>query len=147
MKRYFSSFFCLFFVIFIHFLSFLFIFSQIFRHFFVIFFNKGGWTAWIYAPVIGKKLLYVSCDNECKKLFCVDGVLKTEFEPELYGSHKEGDTRVMFHAMHVDRNNPGSISVRGNDTGILIILLTSSHLLESSRLWFDTGFDSTNTRN
>ena len=100
----------------------------------------------IYAPVIGKKLLYVSCDNECKKLFCVDDVLKTEFEPELYGSHEDGDTRVMFHAMHVDRNNPGSISVRGNDTDILIILLTSSHLLENSHLWFDTGFDSTNTR-
>lgn len=100
----------------------------------------------IYAPIIGNKLLYVSCDNECKKLFCVDGVLKTEFDPELYGSHEEGDTRVMFHAMHVDRNNPGSISVRANDTDILIVLLTSSHLLENSHLWFDTGFDSTNTR-
>ena len=46
----------------------------------------------------------------------------------------------MFHAMHVDRNNPGSISVRGNDTDILIILLTSSHLQENSHLQFDTGF-------
>ena len=78
-----------------------------------------------YASVIGEKKFYCSTDNKCTKFYCVEGSLKFETIPELFGDHLEGDTRVMFHAKHAaNTKGPGNIIIRGNDTDIFIILLT-----------------------
>ena len=51
-----------------------------------------------HALIIGEKVLYCTINNECKKLYCRNGMLKNERVPELYGNHLERDTRVVFHA-------------------------------------------------
>ena len=101
-----------------------------------------------YASVIGEKEFYCSIDNKCAKLYCVEGSLKFETIPELFGNDLEGDTRgVMFHTKHADTKGTGNIIVRGNDTDIFIILLANIQNLSRTHLWFDTGLDSDNSRN
>ena len=100
-----------------------------------------------YASMIGEKELYCSVDNKCTKIYCVEGFLKFETIPELFGDHLEGDTRVMFHAKHADTKGPGNIIIRGKGTDIFIILLANDQKLSISDLWFDTGLDSDNSRN
>ena len=36
----------------------------------------------------------------------------------MFGSHLEGDTRVLLHELHADRDNRGNIVVRANDTDV-----------------------------
>ena len=66
-----------------------------------------------YAFVIGEKEFYCSNDNKCTKFYCVEGSLKFETIPELFGDQLEGDTRVMFHAKHADTKSPGNVIIWG----------------------------------
>ena len=100
-----------------------------------------------YAPIIGEKTLICAINNEAKKYMCVDSNhVRVEIVPELFGSHEEADTRVAFHAKHADTFNPGNIVVRGNDTDIVIILVTNAHHFTKSQLWYDAGQAYNNTR-
>ena len=99
-----------------------------------------------YAPVIGEKVLYLSIENGCMRITSVDGSLRVEDVPELFGAHMEADTRVMLHARHADINDPGNIVVRANDTDVAIVLLANVHVLNLSQLWYDSGLDGNNTR-
>ena len=99
-----------------------------------------------YAPVIGDKIIYLSVNNMCRKFLCVDEELRWHEEPSLYGDHLEADTRVMFHAKHGDANGAQNIAIRGNDTDILIILLSNISNLYNSKLWYDCGLDFNNSR-
>ena len=78
-----------------------------------------------YASVIGEKEFYCSIDNKYTKFYGVEGSLKFETIPELFGNHLEGDTRIMFHAKHADTKGSGNIITRRNDTDIFIILLAN----------------------
>ena len=100
-----------------------------------------------YASVIVEKEFYCSIDNKCTKFYLVEGSLKFETIPELFGDHLEDDTRVMFHAKHADTKGLADIIIRGNDTDILIILLANVQKLSQSYLWFDRGLGSDNSRN
>ena len=100
-----------------------------------------------YASVIGEKEFYCSIDNKYTKFYGVEGSLKFETIPELFGNHLEGDTRIMFHAKHADTKGSGNIIIRRNDTDIFIILLANVQKLWRSHLWFDTGLDSDNSHN
>ena len=60
---------------------------------------------------------------------------------DLYGAHDEADTRVAFHAVHVEQLNPGNIVIRCNDTDILIIMLSNIQKFSQSHVWFDMGLD------
>ena len=84
-----------------------------------------------YAPVIGEKVLYCAINNECKKLYCRNGILKNERTPKLYGNHLEGDTGVVFHAKNADTIAPGIIVVRANDSDIAVILICNIHRMDS----------------
>ena len=75
----------------------------------------------------------------------MNGTLKIEEVSDLYGNHLEADTRVCFHAMHADQDNETDIVVRGNDTDILVILLTNVDKFKNN-LWLDTGLDFNDTR-
>ena len=61
-----------------------------------------------HAPILGDKVLYCSVNNKCKKFYTVKGTLKVEDIQEPFGSHLEADTRVMFHAMHADKETGGN---------------------------------------
>ena len=74
-----------------------------------------------YAPIIGEKILYCAINNECKKLYCKNGILKNERVPEVHGNQLEGDIRVVFHAKNADTINPGNTVVRANDSDIAVI--------------------------
>ena len=100
-----------------------------------------------YASVIGEKEFYCSIDNKYTKFYGVEGSLKFETIPELFGNHLEGDTRVIFHAKNADTKGPDNIVIEGNDTDIFIIQLAKDQKLSISDLWFDTGLDSDNYRN
>ena len=60
---------------------------------------------------------------------------------DLYGAHDEADTRVAFHAVHVEQLNPGNIVIRCNDTDILIIMLSNIQKFSQSYVWLDKGLD------
>ena len=64
-----------------------------------------------YAFVIGEKEFYCSSDNKCTKFYCVEGSLKFETIPELFGDHLAGDARVMFHAKQADIKGTGNIII------------------------------------
>ena len=54
----------------------------------------------IYSHIIDEKVFYCSIDNECKRFYNQNVNYKLELVPELFfGSHLEGDTRVMLHAL------------------------------------------------
>ena len=40
-----------------------------------------------YEPIIRGKVFYCSINNECKKYFSLDGILKVENIPDLYAGH------------------------------------------------------------
>jgi hypothetical protein len=65
---------------------------------------------------------------------------------ELYGDHDEADTRVAFHALHTEVENPGNIVIRCNDNDVLVIMLSNIHKFKQSRLWLDLGLDYNNSR-
>ena len=96
--------------------------------------------------MIAEKILYCAIDNECKKFYCIDGMLRYELVPDLYGHHLKADTRVMFHVKHAGFHDPGNIIVRANDADICVILTSNVHHLSNSHLWYDSGLDYDNSR-
>ena len=101
----------------------------------------------IHATLIADKILFCAIDNECRKYYCIDCVLKYESVSDLYGCyHLEADTCVMFHAKHADLHHPGNIIVRANDADVCIILTTNVHHLANSHLRYDAGLEFDNTR-
>ena len=100
----------------------------------------------VYGTILGKKVFYCAIDNECRKFYSEDGVLKFEEIYDLYVYHFDGDTRVIFHTKHADLIHPGNIVVRGGDTDITIILPCNVEKLENNHLWYDFGVDYKNSR-
>ena len=99
-----------------------------------------------YAQITGGKVLYCAINNECKKLYCRNGILKNERVPELYGNHLEGDTRVVFHAKNADTIDPGNIAVWANDLDIAIILICNIYHMDSD-VRYDSGHNLTTPEN
>ena len=98
-----------------------------------------------HVPVTGEKILYCAINSESKKLYCINGILKNERVPELYGSHLEGDTRVVFHAKNADTIDPGNIVVWANDSDIAVILICNIHHMDSD-VWYNSGHNYGNSR-
>ena len=100
------------------------------------------------SEIVGHKILYISVDNECIRVendvntgdFLVSECL------ELFGDHDEADTRVAFHARHVERFDPGNTVIRCNDTDIFTIMLVNHEHFQASRVWLDVGLDYNNSR-
>ena len=99
-----------------------------------------------YAALIGDKEFFCSANSCCMKFYCVDQELKCIKEPSLFGEHLKVGTQVMFHAKHANVEGTKNIVARGNDTNILIILLTNVQHLKNSKLWYDSGLNHDNCR-
>ena len=91
-----------------------------------------------------KKVFYCAIDNECRKFYSEDGVLKFEEIYDLYGYDLERDTHVTFHTRHADLIDSGNIVGRGGDSDISIILSCNVEKLENTHLWYDFGVDYNN---
>ena len=89
-----------------------------------------------YAIILGNKVLYCSVDNKCKKFSTINGLIKVENVPELYGEYLKAYTRVAFYAKYVDETNSGYIVLLANDTETMIVLLTNAKKSYLVRLWF-----------
>ena len=89
-----------------------------------------------YAPIIGEKVLYCAINNERKKLYCRNGILKNERVPELYRNHLERDTRVVCHAKNADTIDPGNTVARANDSDIAVMLICNIHHMDSD-VWYE----------
>ena len=76
----------------------------------------------------------------------MQGMLQLEDVHDLYGAHDEPNTRVPFHAVHIEQFNPGNIVIRCNDTDILIIMLSNIQKFSQSHVWLDMGLDYNNSR-
>ena len=100
-----------------------------------------------YGNIFGEKLFYCSVDNDCIRIQRNnDGEVRVDDIHELHGDHDEADTRVAFHALHADENDPGDIVIRCNDTDVLIIMLTNVHKFQHRKVWLDIGLGHNNTR-
>ena len=99
----------------------------------------------VYCTIMGKKVFYCTTDNECRKFYSKDGVLKFEEIVDLYGYHLKRDTHVIFHMKHADLIDPGIIVVCGGDTDIAIILSSNVEKLENTHLWYNFGVDYNNS--
>ena len=100
----------------------------------------------IYSHIIGEKIFYCSIDNEYTRFYNQNVNYKVELVPELFGSHLEGDTRIMLHALHGDRDNIENIVVRANNTGVAVVLAYNVKFIEDSNMWYDFGIGSNNSR-
>ena len=89
-----------------------------------------------YAPIIGEKVLYCAINNERKKLYCRNDILKNERVPELYRNHLECDTRVVCHAKNADTIDPGNIVARANHSDIAVMLICNIHHMDSD-VWYE----------
>ena len=96
----------------------------------------------IYSHIIGEKFFYCSIDNECTRFYNQNVNYKVELVPELFGSHLEGDTCVILHVLHADRDNRGNIVVRANDRDVAVVLVYNIKFIENSNMWYDFGIDS-----
>ena len=87
-----------------------------------------------------QKVFYCFVDNECICLQCdEEGMLQVEDVYDLYGAHDEADTRVAFHAVHVEQLNSDNIVIRCNDKDILIIMLSNIQKFSQCHVWLDMG--------
>ena len=50
----------------------------------------------------------------------------------------EADTRLAFHALHADSDDPGNIVVHANNTDILVILICNANKF-TNNIWLDSG--------
>ena len=64
-------------------------------------------------------------------------MLQVEDVYDLHGAHNEADTRVAFHAVHVEQLNLGNIVIRCNDTEILIVMLSNIQKSCQTHVWHE----------
>ena len=70
-------------------------------------------------------------------------MIKSEVE-DLYSTHEEADSRMIFHAKTI--SPPANIVIRTVDTDVIIIALGSMHLFDPNiKLWMETDLYSKNT--
>ena len=89
--------------------------------------------------------------QECYSYQVVDGVVQQEDVQSLHCQHEEADTPIIFQLTKIIAADPQlAVSVRCNDTDVLVLLIYDVMCLKSStvepRVWMDVGHSSDNTR-
>ena len=97
-----------------------------------------------YAEVLKEKILYVTEDDHCYIFKTVNGVLLKYHEIDLYNTHEEADSKMIYHLRHVPDNS--NVVIRTVDTDVLVIALGSFDCLENNiNLWINVGTSGNNT--
>ena len=114
-------------------------------------FLVNEWCNDCYATVLEGHELYIALEEECYSYTVIDGAVHQEEVPTLQCQHEEADTRIMFHLSRIIAADPQlAVSVRCNDTDVLVLLLYHVMCLKSStvepQVWMDVGHSSNNTR-
>lgn len=106
----------------------------------------SDWSRNDYASIIGRKRIYMNVENECFLFYCDEENVRREEIKELWCSHEEADTRMIFHSQYIARNTMNAnIVIRSTDTDVLIILLGNLHYIADTNVWMEIGHSSKNT--
>jgi len=111
-------------------------------------FLKSEWLRDSYADVLGDRHVYLALDNECCCFTSTGGVVARQTVRDLVSQHEEADTRMVYHLHHViEHRSVENISIRSNDTDVLVIFLYYLSQWETTvMIWLDSGLSSNNTR-
>ena len=96
-----------------------------------------------FFPSFENKQLFVNCEDRCFKFFAEGNcVLKAEIE-ELFSTHEEADSRMLFHVYYIP--TPSEIVIRTVDTDVLIIAFGVMDQLDPRKvLWLEAGVQGKN---
>lgn len=81
--------------------------------------------------VLGNKVLYVTCREQCWKMTSDD----YNEVPELTSSQEEADTRLILHAKHAAENGCTSIVIVSEDTDVFVLCLCFAKAINCSHLY------------
>lgn len=106
------------------------------------------WMKSTYADIIGDHEVYLALDDTCYCFTVDDGCVSRVTVPALKSFHEEADTRIAFHLDFIAQvQEVKHISIRSNDTDVLVILLYYMSQTDTSvNVWLDAGLNSQNTR-
>ena len=93
-------------------------------------------------------IAYFALDNMCYRFTVSDAkVIKQDIQ-DLESYHEEADTRMVYHLHYIiQHQDVTNVSIRSNDTDVLVILLYYVSQNESAvRIRLDTGLNINNTR-
>ena len=111
-------------------------------------FLAAEWEKNIYKEILDDHEVFLALENVCYKYQVKNGSVFRQLVPELCCQHEEADTRVVFHMNHIKTAKTETyLTVRANDTDILIILLY--HIANEENVpnvWMDLGFSKNNSR-
>ena len=96
--------------------------------------------------LLNGKTVYCAVGDACCQIHLQNGIVMSEEVPALAGKHEEADTRVAFHTKYAITKGSQSVTVRVNDTDILVILLSSCQFFGDSSVFMDVGVGSNNSR-
>ncbi|RUM44803.1 MAG: hypothetical protein DSY80_04015 [Desulfocapsa sp.] len=100
-----------------------------------------------YAHNFVDQKLIMGFDETCHKYTSHCEEVRMDVIEDLKCQHEEADTRMIFHLYHIANNENECISVRCNDTDVLILLLYHfNHIICKPHIWMDIGLSSNNTR-
>ena len=111
----------------------------------LIAFLVDSWKEERFAAIIGRKIVYANCNDQCFKFFGDYSGMFREEAPELCYTHEEADTRMFFHLTLI--NCPANVVLRTADTDCLIITLESKRWYHHEMdIWLEVGTQSSNTQ-
>ncbi len=106
------------------------------------------WMKHTYADILTNHRVLLGVDDNCFSFTEDEGKVVRVCIESLASSHEEADTRMVYHLHHITQaQETGNITIRSNDTDVLIILLYyMSQPNVSAKVWLDAGLSSNNTR-
>ena len=106
------------------------------------------WMSSDYASILEGHEVYFGMDQICFCYTAKQGKVHCRQIDKLKSSHKEADTKIIFHIHYVtqlDSESTKAVAVRRYDTDIFILLLYYASQI-SALMWMDAGKSSDNTR-
>ena len=91
--------------------------------------------------------MIVAVEETCFSYTALNQEVSVEAVDDLKCQHEEADTRMVFHLYHVAKDPDQYVSIRSNDTDVLILLLY--HLPKKTNtpyVWMDVGLSANNSR-
>ena len=102
------------------------------------------WQDPSFNVTLADKVLYVNCKDICYLYKSEEGSVTREVREDLFCTHEEADTRMLFYVGKVDE--PANVVIRTVNTDVLIIALGSLHLLHRNiQVWIESGLFTRNT--
>ena len=109
-------------------------------------FLQVEWKSASYSDILTEHTVYFAIDDVCFRYSIEHGKYVCQEVPELRSQHEEADTRIVFHADFVEKEQQSkTIAVRSCDTDVFILLIHHAMNMEAS-IWMDTGLSARNNR-